>query len=150
MVAALLVLAALLVAAAVCLVRPTPVGAIALGALGAAWLPENNGHLEGAVLLAVAEYHGLTQADLLGYGGLALALVTWWRWRRKRLRADVRPGPAVSVPAMAAFVVLLVVMLGCGLLASWLQPDHRAWMDHVAHRGSALTSNARPSSVSRS
>ena len=113
-------LVAILVVAGLSLRFPSPGIAVLLAGLSAAWLPANNGHLEGPVLLVVDHSHGLTTADLLAYAGLALALLAGWRWRRNRLRAHGTDGRGVRWPATAAFVVVVVLLLGCGLAASWL------------------------------
>lgn len=113
-----LLVAAILVVAALSLRFPSPGTALLLAVLSAAWLPINNGHLEGPVLIVVAHDHGLTTADLLAYAGFALALLAGWRWQRRQVRTGV-DGAAVRWPAMAAFVAVLALLLGCGLAASW-------------------------------
>jgi hypothetical protein len=117
-----LVLFALLVMGGLSLRYPRPGIAAVLAVVSAAWLPVNNGHLEGPTLVAVGHDHGLTVADLFAYLGLALSLVAAWRWRRVQLRTHGRGGSAVGLPATAAFIVFVVAMLGCGLTASWF--DH--------------------------
>jgi hypothetical protein len=122
--AVLLLLVAIFVVAGLNLQYPSPGIAVLLAGLSAAWLPTNNGHLEGPTLLTVANDHGLTTADLLAYFGLALALLTGWRWRRDRQVEDAG-GPGVRWPATAAFVVIVALLLGCGLAASWLDHGRR-------------------------
>lgn len=117
-----LLLVAILVAAGLSLQFPSPGIALLLAALSATWLPTNNGHLEGPVLITVAEDHGLTAADLVAYAGFALALVAAWRWRADRLRRHGSGSRGVRWPVMAAFVAVLALLLGAGLAASWL--DH--------------------------
>lgn len=124
-----LLLVAILIVGGFSLLYPSPGIAVLLAGLSAAWLPANNGHLEGPVLIVVANDHGLTTADLLTYLGLALSLLAGWRWRRNRLDKHGADGPGVRWPAMAAFVAIVVLLLGCGLAASWLNHDRR-------HRGS--------------
>jgi hypothetical protein len=132
MLAVQLVLASLLVVAGLSLVYPSPPIAVVLAALSGAWLPVNNGHLEGPTIYTVAEGHGLTVADLGAYAGFALAALAGWRWRQARL---ARSGPegggrGLGWPSAVAFLAVLVFLLGCGLAASWL--DHK---DHVSTAG---------------
>jgi hypothetical protein len=121
------VLVAILIVAGLSLLFPSPGIAVLLAGLSAVWLPTNNGHLEGPILIKVAENHGLSTADLLSYAGFALALLAGWRWRRARLRTHGAENVAVRWPATAAFVVVLAVLLGCGLAASWLGHSQRAF-----------------------
>jgi hypothetical protein len=125
MLAVQLLLVAILLAAGFSLLYPSPWIAVVLAGLSAAWLPTNNGHLEGPVLLSVSDDHGLTTADLLAYFGLALALLAAWRWRRNRMQTHGPGGPGVRWPAMAAFVVVVALLFGCGLVASWLDHHRR-------------------------
>ena len=118
------VLVGLLTAAGWSLLYPSPAVAVVLAALSAAWLPTNNGHLEGPVLYTVAENHGLTVADLAAYAGFALAALAGWRWRQAQLTRSDPDDRRVSRPAALAFVAVLVVLLGCGLVASWLHRDN--------------------------
>ena len=146
MLAVVLVLAGLLVVAGLSLTHPSPRIAVALAVLSAAWLPINNGHLEGPVLYTVADDHGLTLADLAAYAGFALAAVAGWRWRRTRI-AQAGPGAReLGRPAAAAFVAVLVVLLGCGLAASWFH--HKDHARSASARGHAVSSRgvafARP------
>ena len=120
-----LLLVAILLAGGLSLLYPSPAIAVLLAGLSAAWLPTNNGHLEGPILLTVSDGHGLTTADLLAYVGLALAVLAGWRWRRDRMRAHGSDGSGVRWPAMAAFVVVLALLFGCGLVASWLDHHRR-------------------------
>lgn len=120
-----LLLVAILVVAGLSLWFPSPGMAVLLAALSAVWLPTNNGHLEGPVLIVVAHDHGLTTADLAAYAGFVLALLAGWRWRRRRIRAHGGDGAGVRWPAAAAFVAVLALLLGCGLAASWLDHGRR-------------------------
>ena len=95
MLAVQLLLVAMLLAAGFSLLYPSPGLAVLLAGLSAAWLPTNNGHLEGPMLLSVSSDHGLTTADLLAYLGLALALLAAWRWRRDRMQTHGACGPGV-------------------------------------------------------
>lgn len=104
-------------AALFCCVHPTRIAAWVLVACSALWLPLNNGHMEGPVLITVVRGHGLTAADLIGYGGWAVAALTLYRVRRHRAT-----GPR-WLPVMTAAVVLL-----CGVTASYFvqpQDNHR-------------------------
>ena len=125
MLAVQLLLAAILVVAGLSLLLPSPGLAVFLAVLSAAWLPANNGHLEGPVLIVVAHDHGLTTADLVAYAGFALALLAGWRWRRTRIRAHGVDTVGVRRPVVVAFVTVLALLLGCGLAASWLDHGRR-------------------------
>lgn len=135
-----LLLVAIPIAAALSLLFPSPGIAVLLAGLSAAWLPANNGHLEGRVLVVVAENHGLTEADLLAYAGLALALLAGWRWRRNRLRTHGAGARGVRWPAMTAFVAVVVFLFGCGLAASWV--THR--IRNIVPLGSAAAYQTGP------
>jgi hypothetical protein len=77
----------------------------------AAWLPANNGQLEGPVLAQFSATHGITVADLLGLGGLALATVTL-------AALTWRTAPAVERIARTMIVVSLcgaALAVGAGL-----------------------------------
>jgi hypothetical protein len=125
MLAVQLLLVAILLAAGFSLLYPSPVTAVVLAGLSAAWLPANNGHLEGPILISVSNDHGLSTADLLAYLGLVLALLAGWRWRQNRMQTYGTGGPGVRWPAMAAFVVVVALLFGCGLVASWLNHHRR-------------------------
>jgi hypothetical protein len=110
----LLAIADLLVlcgAAAVCWARPNGAASWVLVVCSALWLPLNNGHLEGPVLITVTPNHGLTAADLIGYGGWIVAA-----WTLRRVR-----GPKTGarwLPVTAATLVLV-----CGVAVSYfVQP----------------------------
>ena len=122
MLAVQLLLVAILIVAGFSLLYPAPGIAVLLAGLSAAWLPTNNGHLEGPTLIIVANDHGLTTADLLAYVGLGLALLAGWRWRQNLLLRHGADGPGARWPVMAVFVAVVALLLGCGLAASWL--DH--------------------------
>jgi len=100
-------------AAVACLTRPDTRWVLwILVICSALWLPLNNGHLEGPVLITVDPRHGLTAADLIGYGGWVLAAATLQRGRR---RADISPQ---WLPIGAAAAVLV-----CGVAVSYfVQP----------------------------
>src|SRR5882757_6173760 len=86
-------LALLCCAAVACWVRPTRLSVWVLVICSALWLPLNNGHLEGPVLITVDPRHGLTAADLIGYGGWVLAALTL---HRRRTEAGPRWMPKVG------------------------------------------------------
>ena len=134
------VLVSLLVVAVLSLLYPSPKIAIVLAAISGAWLPVNNGHLEGATLYTVAENHGLTVADLAAYAGIALAALAGWRWRQARLSGTVphADGRGLGWPSAVAFLAVLAFLLGCGLTASWL--DHKT---HVRSAGAQSTADVR-------
>ncbi|ROP42844.1 hypothetical protein [Pseudokineococcus lusitanus] len=75
------VLAALLVATGVALLRPGPLAVVAVVAAGVAWWLVN-GPVEGAVLHVVTPTHGLTVADLLVPPLVGLAVLAAVRRRR--------------------------------------------------------------------
>lgn len=74
---AVVVLSGLIVAAAVAVCRRTRNIAMVLAGLSGLWLVANK-QLEGPVLFAVDNVHGLTLTDLLGFVGFLLALVLVW------------------------------------------------------------------------
>lgn len=84
---ALALLGGLLIMAVVSVRSSSPLPAWTLAVLSAAWFPVDNGTLEGPVLVTVDSGHGLTLMDLVGVGGLLLALV---RLRRTSVRAQSR------------------------------------------------------------
>jgi hypothetical protein len=138
-----LVLAGLLVVAGWSLAYPSPAIAVVLAALSAAWLPTNNGHLEGPILYTVADHHGLTAADLAAYAGFAFAALAGWRWRQAQLRQTGPDGRGMGRPAALAFIAVLVFLLGCGLTASWLHREkhvHSAGTQEVPAATRAVTS----------
>jgi lipoprotein signal peptidase len=57
------------------------------------WLPANNHHLEGPILLTVVRNHGITVSDLAGIGGFLLATAILVR-RVARTPAAMRQVPA--------------------------------------------------------
>jgi hypothetical protein len=100
------------VAAVACWIHPTRLSVWVLVICSALWLPLNNGHLEGPVLATLDPQHGLTAADLIGYGGWVLAAVTLRRGRQRR-----NVGPRWMPVAAAAAV------LACGVAVSYfVQP----------------------------
>lgn len=74
MILAACVLAALLLCAGWALTTGSAISVLALSTCCGAWLPVNNGRLEGPVLIRVSPGHGLTAMDLFAYGGLLLAV----------------------------------------------------------------------------
>ena len=144
-----LVLVGLLVVAALSLLYPSPAIAIVLAALSGAWLPVNNGHLEGPTLYTVAENHGLTVADLAAYAGIGLAALAGWRWRQARLSGRSPHGDRRDLgwPSAVAFLAVLVFLLGCGLTASWL--DHKTHVHSAGARGRALQPPCPPADRAR-
>lgn len=121
MLLAILDLLVIIATAALCCARPSRYAGWLLAICSALWLPLNNGHLEGPVLLEVTTRHGLTLADLIGYGGWIVAAVTLHRVRAHRTR---------WLPVTAAALVLI-----CGIAVSYfVQPAddggdhyHRHW-----------------------
>jgi hypothetical protein len=88
------VLAALLAATGVALLRPGPVAVVAVVAAGVAWWLVN-GPVEGAVLHVVTPTHGLTVADLLVPPLVGLAvLAAVLRRRAERAAPGGRPASA--------------------------------------------------------
>jgi hypothetical protein len=106
-----------------CCVHPTRIAAWLLVICSALWLPLNNGHLEGPVLITANPTHGLTAADLIGYGGWAVAALTLHRVRHRS------PAGLRWLPITAAAVVLV-----CGITVSYFvqpaQNDQRFHRDH--------------------
>ncbi len=114
MVVALLVLAALLAAWVWNIARPSRRAALVLVILCALWLPANNRHLEGPLLVNLDEKHGLTLSDLLSYGGFVLAVVSVRRWSRaERHRAGRAPR------WVFATVLGLGVVFVLGMVVTW-------------------------------
>lgn len=106
----LLAIADLLVlccAAAACWVCPTRVAAWLLVVCSALWLPLNNGHLEGPVLIAVTARHGLTAADLIGYSGWVVAAWTLRRAQRQKTATDQGWLPVTTAALVLVFGVAL-------------------------------------------
>lgn len=83
----------------------------ALALVSAAWLPLNNGHLEGPILLTFGQQHGLTLSDLIGISGIAVSMLTLWRRTHGTTPADLSRRAAI-------------VAIGAGgiLAAYYLQP----------------------------
>lgn len=108
--------------AVACCIRPTRTAAWLLVVCSALWLPLNNGHLEGPVLITADPRHGLTAADLIGYGGWALAA-----WTLRRARHHRTAGPR-WLPVAAAALVLV-----CGIAVSYfVQPtQHDGAVTHT-------------------
>lgn len=102
---------ALLIAAVVAVRGRSSAGAFVLACTAAAWLPINNGRLEGPVLVRFTVGHGLTLMDLFGYAGLLLSVVVLLRGRGPNRHGGARR-------AIAAVCVFSV-----GLAASYfVQP----------------------------
>jgi len=118
------VFAAWLVVAGLSLMRPSLGSALLLAAVSALWLPVNNGELEGPILYKVSADHGLTASDLLTYAGFALAALAGWRRRQQWLHANRPVRTAVRWLVTGSFVAVLLVLLGCGLAASWFEHTH--------------------------
>jgi hypothetical protein len=78
------------------IVTSTAVGPVwALLLLSTLWLPANNHHFEGPVLLTVSRNHGVTVSDLAGIAGFLLA--TWILVRRV---ARIPHSPQRLAPAL--------------------------------------------------
>ncbi len=75
--AAALLLAMLL---AIALGRRLRAGVLILALLSLVWLSANR-DFEGPILFSVGTTHGLVLSDLVGLGGLGVAV---WQWRRAR------------------------------------------------------------------
>ena len=106
-------LVALAVLGAACMTRwsmPTTVG---LALASAAWLPLNNGRLEGPVLVTLDPRHGLTASDLLAYLGFAVAL-----WSTVRAHRGSRFG-LVSRSEVLTGLAVPILLVG-GLTAAYL------------------------------
>lgn len=119
-------------AAVACVVRPSRAAAWLLVVCSAVWLPLNNGHMEGPVLLTVSRDHGLTFADLAAYGGWAIAA-----WTLYRVRRPDRLGRRL-LPVVAAGLVLLT---GLGV-SYFVKPAHDNAFHH-RHWPSAYHSRFR-------
>lgn len=83
-----------------------------------AWLPVNNGVLEGPVLLVVTGKHGLTVSDLLGVAGVLLGGLRVWpphTWR---------PGRWLALRA-AVLAAVVIVGFVAALVATDIRVDER-------------------------
>ena len=83
------------------LVAPNDAFSWATALCSALWLPVNNRHLEGPVLVAVAAGHGATLADLLSVAGLLVAAYRLLDPRRSR-----------RGPLRRAAVLVLLILIG--------------------------------------
>ena len=106
---AIIDLSALVVLAAVCMLRWSALAALLLAVVSAAWLPVNNGRLEGPVLITVDAGHGLTAMDLVAYFGFLV--VIWSTARARRAGATSAAGKPVAVA---------LLLLVCGLVVSYV------------------------------
>jgi len=109
-VANLVVLGALV---AVCVLRWSALAALLLAVVSAAWLPVNNGRLEGPVLITVDPKHGLTTMDLVAYFGFLI--VIWSTVRARRVGAASAAGKPVALASVGASLLLV-----CGLAVSYV------------------------------
>lgn len=102
MLLAVAALVGLLITLAATLLRPRVGTAWALLGFTALWLPANDQHLEGAVLVDLGGYHGITVADLLAAVGAGAATVTLLHLTRRH-----RPGlgPLAGTAAMVTAVL---------------------------------------------
>lgn len=108
-----LVLAVMVVCLSRCLVGPRGWAALGLMLASAVWLPVNGGSYEGPVLLTAGRTHGLTVADLVGVGCIAIGAYTLIHLGR----IGEAP-PRYSAPRrVVAFAVVLVVL---GFAVSYL------------------------------
>ena len=124
-------------AAVVCCVRPTRPAAWLLVVCSALWLPLNNGHLEGPVLITADPQHGLTAADLIGYGGWVIAAWTLRRAHRRRAMTD-----RGWLPVTTAALVLV-----SGIAVSYfVQPAPDDYRFHHHHWQGSVISHS-PSAV---
>ena|SRR5579875_3548510 len=112
-----------------CLLHPTRTAAWLLVVCSALWLPLNNGHMEGPVLLTVAPHHGLTAGDLIGYGGWLVAAWTLYRVRGQKTR---------WLPITAAALVLIG-----GLAISYFVKPAHDYAFHHRHWPSAYHGRIR-------
>ena len=88
MVFAIVVLACLLAAAAVCTVRPSLLAVMVVAVVSLAWVLVN-GPVEGAILISFSHTHGLTLADL----ATVVAIPALWSYLRgARLSDSATPG----------------------------------------------------------
>jgi hypothetical protein len=110
---AYLILVALVGAVLINLLAPTPGTAVLVVVIAGLWLPVNNGHLEGPILIEVDPRHGLSTADLASYAAFVLANLSLWRWR------------SVSRSARRTAAVIWAILLAC-LLVGALAID---WVD---------------------
>jgi tetrahydromethanopterin S-methyltransferase subunit E len=77
------------------------------------WLPANNHHLEGPVLLTVVRNHGVTLSDLGGIGGFVVATTILVR------RVARTPQPLRTVPP-AWVLAYCCGTFALGALAAWV------------------------------
>lgn len=82
-------------------------------AMSALWLPANNHHLEGPVLLTVTRNHGITVSDLAGIGGFLLSTTILVR----RVAGTPRPVRQVSPAGVLAYCCLTFAL---GASAAWI------------------------------
>ncbi|MBV9594388.1 MAG: hypothetical protein JO147_11425 [Actinobacteria bacterium] len=106
------VLAGWCAATTLCLTRPGPILAIVLAVVSGIWMPVNNGHLEGPVLITFDQLRGMTLADLISVAGFVVAYLALWRW----WRAQPRKRPAQLTRGFAA----VSAVLGFALVFTWL------------------------------
>jgi hypothetical protein len=82
-------------------------------AVSSLWLPANNHHLEGPVLVTVAHNHGVTLGDLGGIGAFILATTVL-----VRRVAATPPGRRPAAPG--AVLGYCCVVFALGALAAWM------------------------------
>lgn len=114
MVVALVALVGLLTTLAATVARPRRGTAWALLGFTALWLPANDQHLEGGVLIDFGGYHGLTSADLLAAVGAATAGVVLLRLTRRHHGGDCRRLTGVAVAWVVVLAAAAAVAYGNG------------------------------------